>query len=74
MTWGVEGSGKNKISTDKRVPVTEVKAVPNNGVIANSWKIVAGDPTGRYMLGVRVDDQLERVFVFDVQKPEKKHP
>lgn len=70
--WGVNKiQGKNEISTDRRVSITELEVNPINGVISNAWSVVKGDPEGHYMIRVTVDNQPEQVFVFDVKTPTK---
>ncbi|CAG1021021.1 hypothetical protein DOJK_00722 [Patescibacteria group bacterium] len=70
-TWGGVNkiAGSNAISTDKRVSITEREVIPENGVISNAWSVVQGDPTGRYMIRVIIENQQERVFTFDVETP-----
>lgn len=72
-TWKLDGfQGKSKISDDKQISVLERVEQPVNGMISNVWSVAKGDPQGRYVLRVTIDDTLERVFVFDVLPTTKK--
>jgi len=64
ITWSAD---KSQISQDRRVSVTEKEVAPQDGMIYNSWSVASGDPKGRYVIRVIVENHLERVFEFDVQ-------
>lgn len=73
-TWGElnQIDGKNSISNDKRVSITEREVIPENGIIYNAWSVANGDPKGRYMIRVLIENQQERVFTFNVETPTMK--
>jgi hypothetical protein len=67
-TWGdPEPLGTRSVSTDGRTSVTEREVSPDHGVIFNFWEVAPGDPRGRYVIRVFIEDSLARVFEFDVQ-------
>jgi|GEM_PF-974574 len=67
-TWGdAETKGLNTVSNDKRVSVMEREVTPVDGVIVNSWAVVAGDPVGHHVMRVLIDNRYEHIFQFDVQ-------
>jgi hypothetical protein len=67
-TWGSgELQSRQSISEDRRVSVIEREVEPDEGMIFNVWDVAPGDPAGRYVIRVIIDDTLERVFEFDVQ-------
>jgi hypothetical protein len=59
--------GGHFISEDKRVSIMEQEVEPDNGLIYHNWAVVPGDPKGRYIIRVIVENRLEEVFEFDVQ-------
>ncbi len=66
-TWGDREAQKHSISEDKKVSVLEREVEPEDGLIFNFWSIAAGDPKGRYVIRVIIEDTLERVFEFEVK-------
>lgn len=67
-TWGdPESLGTRSVSIDGRVSITEREVSSDRGIISNFWAVVPGDPAGRYIIRVFVDDALAGVFGFDVQ-------
>lgn len=67
-TWGdAETKGLNSVSSDKRVSVMEREESSVDGVIVNSWAVVAGDPVGHHVMRVLIDNRYEYIFQFDVQ-------
>jgi hypothetical protein len=68
-TWQVgDVPGHNSISADGRTSITEnEEELGASGVILNIWQVVHGDPKGRYVIHVFIEDRLERAFEFDVQ-------
>ena len=67
-TWGdPETTGSRSVSTDGLVSTTEREVSTDRGVISNAWAVAPGDPKGRYVIRVFIEDSLARVFEFDVQ-------
>ena len=67
-TWGdSESLGGTSVSGSGRVATTEKEVSPDGGIIFHSWSVAPGDPTGRYVIRVYVDEALVRTFEFDVQ-------
>jgi hypothetical protein len=67
-TWGeAELENSQSISEDRRVSVVEREVEPDEGFIFNAWDVAPGDPAGRYIIRVIIENTLERVFEFDVQ-------
>ncbi len=65
-TWGpVEG--KHEISADRRVSVLEREVMPQRGFLFHSWVVSPGDPKGRHVIKVTVEDAPPVVFEFDVE-------
>jgi len=67
-TWGdAQLQGPQSISEDGRVSITETQVELDAGVILNIWAVAPGDPAGRYVIRVIIENAVERVFEFDVQ-------
>ena len=67
-TWGDPEPGiKRKTTPDGRAAITELQLQPVNGVISQSWMVTTGDPKGRWVIKVRVEDGPEHVFVFNAR-------
>lgn len=65
-TWGpVEG--KHEISADRKVSILEREVTLDRGFLFNSWSISPGDPKGRHVMRVTVEDAPPVVFEFDVE-------
>jgi hypothetical protein len=64
-TWGTDGGAK--VSTDRKVAVTERDEAPQDGLIMNVWTVAPDDPAGHYVIKVSVDGGPEQRFDFDVQ-------
>jgi hypothetical protein len=65
-TWGpVEG--KHEISADRKVSILEREVTPERGFISNAWTIGPGDPKGRHVIKVTVEDAAPVVFEFDLE-------
>lgn len=69
VTWG---NVEHTVLKDRRVSVMEREVSTSEGIILNTWSVAKGDPAGRYILRVLIDEQYEQLFVFDVQSPVKK--
>lgn len=67
-TWGDPEPGiKRKTTPDGRTAITELQLQPVNGVISQSWMVTTGDPKGRWVVKVRVEDGPEHVFIFNAR-------
>jgi hypothetical protein len=65
-TWGpVEG--KHQISPDRKVSILEREVTPERGFVFNSWTIAPGDPKGRHVMKVTIEDAPPVVFEFDIE-------
>ena len=65
-TWGpVEG--KHELSADRKVSILEREVMPERGFVFNSWTIAPGDPKGRHVIKVTIEDAPPVVFEFDVE-------
>ena len=65
-TWGpVEG--KHEISADRKVSILEREVTPDRGFLFNSWTIAPGDPKGRHVIKVTIEDAPPVVFEFDIE-------
>jgi hypothetical protein len=65
-TWGpVEG--KHEISADRKVSTLEREVTPERGFLFHSWSISPGDPKGRHVIKVTIEDAPPVVFEFDVE-------
>ena len=61
-----ETQGSQFISEDKRVSILHKEVEPQQGLISHSWTVAPGDPKGRYIIRVIIENRLEEVFEFDV--------
>jgi hypothetical protein len=50
-----------------RLSIVEREVEADDGVIRNVWDVARGDPVGRYVIRVIIENTLERVFEFDVR-------
>lgn len=65
-TWGpVEG--KHEISADRKVSILEREVTLDRGFLFNTWTIAPGDPKGRHVIKVTIEDAPPVVFEFDVE-------
>ena len=65
-TWGpVEG--KHELSADRKVSILEREVTPERGFVSNGWTIGPGDPKGRHVIKVTVEDAAPVVFEFDLE-------
>ena len=65
-SWGpVEG--KHEISADRKVSILEREVTPERGFVSNGWTIGPGDPKGRHVIKVTVEDAAPVVFEFDLE-------
>ena len=65
-TWGPT-EGKHEISADRKVSILEREVAPEMGQVFNSWIISPGDPKGRHVIQVTIEDARPVVFEFDVE-------
>ncbi len=65
-TWGpVEG--KHELSADRKVSILEREVTPDRGFLFNAWTIAPGDPKGRHVIKVTVEDAPPVVFEFEIE-------
>ena len=65
--WGKLPEEKIVISTDRKVSVTEREEEPARGVISNGWAVAVGDPKGKYLIRLTIEDASPIVFEFNVE-------
>jgi len=67
-TWDdVKKPGRRTISKDRRVAITELEVMPAGGLILNAWTIDPGDPAGKYIIRIYIENEHVRAFEFYVQ-------
>lgn len=70
VTWG-QGSASISYTVAQAgktsVTVRELDLTGPRTVLANAWRVNAGDPPGRYEMKVLINNQVERRFSFEVQ-------
>lgn len=67
-TWGDPEPGlKRQVSADERTATTETLLAVKDGTVSQSWAVAPGDPAGRYVLRVRIEDAPEQSFTFTVR-------
>ena len=65
-TWGpVEG--RHELSADRKFSVLEREVTPDRGFLYNAWTISPGDPKGRHVIKVTIEDAPPVVFEFDIE-------
>ena len=65
-SWGpVEG--KHQLSADRKVSILEREVTPERGFLSNGWTVSPGDPKGRHVIKVTVEDAPPVVFEFDLE-------
>ncbi len=68
QTWdGSENEGTFRISEDGKTSILEKQVDPNKGFIFNLWTVAKGDPKGRHVMKVYVEDKLVSTFEFDTK-------
>ena len=65
-TWGPT-EGKHQISADRKVSILEREVTTERGFLFHSWAISPGDPKGRHVIKVTIEDAPPVVFEFDVE-------
>ena len=63
-TW--PASDQYEVRSAGRVAVTKSREKPTDGWISNEWCVGNGDPTGKYVITVYVQDRLAKSFEFFV--------
>jgi hypothetical protein len=67
-TWTeVKKSESQTFSGNGKTCVLEGETKAGTSVIHNSWTVVPGDPKGRYVIRVTIEDSEDRVFEFEVK-------
>ncbi|QEI06706.1 hypothetical protein FXN63_13345 [Pigmentiphaga aceris] len=67
-TWGGSLPGVTQdVSSDGRTSIKEGTVSGQQGVIWNVWSVAPGDPTGKYVIRVFVEDKLVKTFEFNVE-------
>jgi hypothetical protein len=65
-TWGPT-EGKHEISADRKVSILEREVTPERGFLFHMWAMSPGDPKGRHVIRVTIEDAPPVVFEFDVE-------
>lgn len=65
-TWGPV-AGNHQLSDDRKVSILEREVVPDGGVVYNVWTTSPGDPKGRHVIRVTIEDAEPVVFEFDFE-------
>ncbi len=65
VIWGTEED--IQVSGDGKTAITERTVTPENGWIWNWWEVAEGDPSGKYLIRIYVEDQFVKEFVFFVE-------
>jgi hypothetical protein len=63
LTWNVNLDNM-RISEDRTTAITEKPVKLNNGWIINGWSVAAGDPKGRYILRIYINNKLLETYKF----------
>lgn len=65
--WGLPVGADQTVSSDGQSAVAEREAPVENGKIHGGWSMVDGDPLGRYVSKVTLEDGQVFIFEFDVE-------
>ncbi|ABA24417.1 conserved hypothetical protein [Trichormus variabilis ATCC 29413] len=65
-TWATDNGENFTLSADGTEAVTKRTQLPKDGVIENFWTIAPGDPPGKHIIYVYVDDHLVGNFEFEI--------
>lgn len=65
--WGKQPEGTHTVSPDRTISVTEREVEPVRGVIFNSWSVAEGDPKGRHLIRLTIENQSPIEFEFNVE-------
>ncbi|WP_224091775.1 hypothetical protein [Nostoc sp. MS1] len=66
QTWATDDGENFTLSADGTEAVTKRTQLPKNGVIENFWTIAPGDPPGKHIIYVYVDERLVGNFEFEI--------
>ncbi len=55
------------VSKEKTTNVMEKEDVPMNGWIGNAWSVAEGDPPGKYLMKIYINENLVKTFKFQVK-------
>lgn len=67
-TWGGAMFGvKQDVSADGKTSVKEGVLQDGENVLTNLWTVAEGDPKGKHVIRVYLDDKLVQTFDFDVE-------
>lgn len=56
-----------ELNKDRTVAVTKKQETPKDGWISHGWCVAKGDPPGKYVIKVYVQDRMARSFEFVVE-------
>ncbi|AFY50479.1 hypothetical protein Nos7524_4737 [Nostoc sp. PCC 7524] len=73
-TWATDNGENFKLSTDGSEAVSNRTQLAKDGVIENFWTITPGDPPGKHIIHVYVDDRLVGNFEFEVIPRQRQAP
>ncbi|WP_026733161.1 hypothetical protein [Fischerella sp. PCC 9605] len=73
-TWGTTNTDNFSLSTDGTAAETKRTDLTKDGVITNSWTIAAGDPMGKHIIEVYIDDRRIAAFEFEVVPVRQQRP
>jgi len=67
-TWGATLPGvKQDVSADGRTSVKEGELQDGENTLVNLWTVAEGDPKGKHVIRVYLDDKLVQTFNFQVE-------
>jgi hypothetical protein len=66
QTWVGPQSGEFTVSADKTQATTSREVYTQDGVISNTWTVIPGDPTGKHIMEVYIDDRRVASIEFNV--------
>ncbi|MBD2343880.1 hypothetical protein [Anabaena subtropica] len=70
-TWATDSGENFTLSADGTEAVTKRTQLPKDGVIENFWTIAPGDPPGKHIIYVYVDERLVGNFEFEIVPKER---
>ena len=69
-SWGApETEGRRTVLNQGRTTFTEREVTVENGLIANAWAVVPGDPAGLHQIRVLVEGEEVARFKFELRAP-----
>lgn len=67
-TWGGALPGvRQDVSADGKTSVKDGELQDGENVLTNIWTVAEGDPKGKHVIRVYLDDKLAQTFNFDVE-------